>query len=184
MKGIQLYESLIERKATKIARAFPREQRDYYKQIAKNFLEGVRNKLRSESYRVDLEKKFVEFAYREYRVNLDDAMDKAEVYFLAVAKTENPEAAIKLLTEFPQALFTGDFGLEAKIGGFDGKSIDQLTKFFSDLQRRYMVPKDIEEKTAERREARFRVIEEVESRLKNIPQRNLYQRGRLLADQE
>jgi hypothetical protein len=165
MKQPQLYEGLIERSARKIASAFPKQEKKECESIVKRLIESLREKVMNQSYRVDVDKKYAWLDSRGYRVALDDGISKIRSYANSQAVQENPKKMFSFLQENLDLIFTGEFGLEAKVGGFEKMNEDDLRKYILDLAKKHRLPEHIERKRAETRERRFEVIEEVVEKL-------------------
>ena len=175
MKDVKLYEGTIAKKAKKLVRTLPKDRREEYERYMGEMLEWMRTNIQACSYDVNTEKRRASFDDKSYKIGLDTYIEKIELYVNSVAKGENQIAAIDLLLDNPRLIFTGEFGLEAKIRGFGTKTLPQIEEFFADLDKKYKITEDARQRRAEAREKSFQIIEE-ETELSKIPKRNPYSR--------
>lgn len=158
MKPPAPYDGILTTKAKKLARTLPKSAIMKYEPQIREMLEEIRATAQLNAIITD--GKHVDFNHRYYRGKLDDYLELIETYMKAFAGGNNSMPAMRLLLENFRLIVTGEFGLEAKIKGFNNKTIKELEDFFEHLRQKYKGSKQIEAHEAERRDKRIGTLEE------------------------
>lgn len=162
MVSVPQHDAIIAGRAKKLAKAFPKEVRERYQEKIKEIFVNLRNLLILNNYS---DSSYVAFNSREYRAQLEDGMFKIGAYLDSEAVRQNPEEMISLLGKHLRMIFSGDFGLEAKVGGFSRMNEKELKKYVAKLTDGYKFSDgEMSKELLESRERKFQMIEEFNER--------------------
>ena len=162
-----MYETAIERKSSKLSKAFPKIMGEEVKSILIGLMERAREYALASSYVFQRTEKgelkdgkgYVNSGF--YSANFDKYCQQLTSYAEASAKTENPIEALRLLERNPDVIGTGNFGLESLVGfpanldALRGVVDESLSRSQDELLRRAALVRRVGHEFDEKTQANF-----------------------------